>query len=69
MFFDIGIGTGFYSKEMLLNIPSVKGQGFDLSPFFHKAYARYVKKFKIKERYKLNNMDVIKKKPKKNLII
>ena len=27
LFFDIGIGTGFYSKEMLINIPGVKGVG------------------------------------------
>ena len=41
-----------------------KGQGFDLSPFSIKHTQDMLKKFKIKERYKLNNMDVIKKKPK-----
>jgi len=64
LFFDIGIGTGFYSKEMLLNIPSVKGQGFDLSPFSIKHTQDMLKKFNLKNRYKLNKMDIIKKKPK-----
>jgi len=33
LFYDIGVGTGFYSKEMLRINPEIRGQGFDLSPF------------------------------------
>jgi 2-polyprenyl-3-methyl-5-hydroxy-6-metoxy-1,4-benzoquinol methylase len=32
-FYDIGLGTGFYSREMLRIIPEIRGEGFDLSPF------------------------------------
>lgn len=30
-FCDVGIGTGFYSKETLLAVPGIRGWGFDIS--------------------------------------
>lgn len=31
VFYDVGIGTGFYSRQMLSGIPEIRGVGFDIS--------------------------------------
>jgi 2-polyprenyl-3-methyl-5-hydroxy-6-metoxy-1,4-benzoquinol methylase len=32
LFYDIGIGTGFYSRQMLSSVPGLRGVGYDISP-------------------------------------
>jgi 2-polyprenyl-3-methyl-5-hydroxy-6-metoxy-1,4-benzoquinol methylase len=63
LFYDIGIGTGFYSKEMLQNLPKSKGQGFDLSPYSIKHTKYMLEKFNLDHRYRLNKTDIIKNTP------
>lgn len=31
-YYDVGVGTGFYLREMLRRVPGLQGHGFDLSP-------------------------------------
>lgn len=31
-YYDVGVGTGFYLREMLRRVPGLRGHGFDLSP-------------------------------------
>jgi 2-polyprenyl-3-methyl-5-hydroxy-6-metoxy-1,4-benzoquinol methylase len=31
IFYDVGVGTGFYSRQMLSGIPDIRGVGFDIS--------------------------------------
>jgi 2-polyprenyl-3-methyl-5-hydroxy-6-metoxy-1,4-benzoquinol methylase len=64
IFYDIGIGTGFYSKCMLQSLPNSIGVGFDFSPFSIKHTKRMIKAFKCSDRYKILNHDITKKKPK-----
>ena len=33
LFYDVGVGTGFYTMELLRANPNLRGKGFDLSPF------------------------------------
>lgn len=60
LFYDVGVGTGFYSKEMLRATDTMRGQGFDLSPFSLEFTGDIVTAFGLKERYTLNNRDIIK---------
>ncbi|MBX3548091.1 MAG: class I SAM-dependent methyltransferase [Xanthobacteraceae bacterium] len=62
-FYDVGVGTGFYSREMLLAVPDMQGQGFDLSRFALDYTARMVKAFGADDRYKTNLQDIIEKPP------
>ncbi len=64
IFFDIGIGTGFYSKKMLQSLPNSIGFGFDLSPYSIKYAKRMMNLFKCENRYKIIKQNIIKKKPK-----
>lgn len=63
LFYDIGIGTGFYSKEMLKKLPKVKGQGFDLSPYSIKHTKYMLEQFNLNHRYLLKKVDIIKNTP------
>jgi SAM-dependent methyltransferase len=62
-FYDVGVGTGFYSREMLLAVPGMQGQGFDLSRFALDYTARMVKAFGAGDRYKINLQDIIENPP------
>lgn len=33
LFYDVGIGTGMYSRETLRGLPNVRGKGFDISRY------------------------------------
>lgn len=63
-FFDIGIGTGFYSKKMLQALPNSIGLGFDLSPYSIRYANKVMKAFNVSNRYKILKQDITKKKPK-----
>ena len=64
IFYDIGIGTGFYSKCMLQSLPNSTGVGFDFSPFSIKHTRKMMESFKCINRYTISNNDITKKKPK-----
>jgi len=57
-FYDVGVGTGFYSRELLRLVPHIKGEGFDLSEF-SLAYAKQmVKSFDLADRYACTRRDI-----------
>lgn len=58
VFYDVGVGTGFYSKE-LLKRTSLRGEGFDLSPFALEHTDRLISAYDLEARYKLNLRDII----------
>jgi SAM-dependent methyltransferase len=62
-FYDVGVGTGFYSREMLRHIPCLQGQGFDLSQSSLDCTNRMVKAFDLGGRYKSNILDIIANPP------
>ena len=59
LFFDIGVGTGFYSKELLRFMPSILGHGFDISPHSLEHTELIISKWGFSERYKSFNRNVI----------
>jgi 2-polyprenyl-3-methyl-5-hydroxy-6-metoxy-1,4-benzoquinol methylase len=58
IFYDIGVGTGFYSKEILLRCPRITGQGFDLSPFSLEHTLLLLDSYGLKDRYIDNLRDI-----------
>ncbi len=59
LFYDIGIGTGFYSKEILRDTPYMRGEGFDLSPFSLEFTGQTLSAFGLRERYSFNLRNII----------
>tara|TARA_R110000782_G_scaffold243386_4_gene329949 strand:+ start:919 stop:1836 length:918 start_codon:yes stop_codon:yes gene_type:complete len=57
-FYDVGIGTGFYSKEMLGLTPDMRGRGFDLSPFSKKYTLNTIQAFGYADRYDVILRDI-----------
>lgn len=57
-FYDIGVGTGFYSKEMLRFVPRLRGEGFDLSQFSLTYTQRMVGAFGVGDRYRCGIRDI-----------
>ncbi len=58
VFFDIGVGTGFYSKEMLTR-SNLTGKGFDLSPHSLEHTLLLLGKHNVSKRYEANLRDII----------
>lgn len=59
IFYDIGVGTGYYSRLALMGSPHVKGVGFDISPS-SKAYSeKHVRAFGAGERYRVELKDIV----------
>jgi len=58
-FYDIGVGTGFYSKEMLTRT-RLKGKGFDLSPHSLEHTVMLLGAHNVADRYEANLRDIIK---------
>jgi hypothetical protein len=52
-FCDIGIGTGFYSKELLVSLPKALGWGFDISSSSMAHTGQILEKWNVKDRYEL----------------
>jgi 2-polyprenyl-3-methyl-5-hydroxy-6-metoxy-1,4-benzoquinol methylase len=50
-FYDVGVGTGFYSREMLRNVPHLTGTGFDLSRHSLKYTQNMISAFGLSSRY------------------
>ena len=58
-FYDVGIGTGFYSKEMLRELPNMSGTGCDISEHSLDHTAKMLARWELKDRYTLELGDVM----------
>jgi len=58
MFFDVGVGTGFYSKEMLTR-SLLKGKGFDMSPHSLDHTLQMLQAHQVEHRYECCVRDII----------
>lgn len=59
VFYDVGVGTGFYSKEMLRATTTMHGEGFDLSPFSLEFTGDVLAAVGLKDRYIFNRRDIV----------
>lgn len=57
-FADVGVGTGFYSKEMLKALPLAKGIGVDISEHSLAHTAELLGKFGLQDRYETQLRDL-----------
>ena len=51
LFYDVGVGTGFYTKEYLRRVESSQVVGFDMSPHSLEHTGMLVKRWDFSERY------------------
>lgn len=58
-FFDVGVGTGFYSKEMLERLPGVRGSGFDISEHSLAHTWKMLERWGYAERYERHRQDIL----------
>lgn len=62
-FYDIGVGTGVYSRSALVGAPRTVGVGIDISPS-SKAFAeRHVAAFDVGHRYSVELRDIVERPP------
>jgi len=52
-FYDIGIGTGFYSKEALIALPEIRGWGFDISAASIEHTSQLLARWDVADRYEI----------------
>jgi hypothetical protein len=64
-FCDVGVGTGFYSKEMLLNLPGAEGYGYDISDNSLEHAKTMVTQWGFGGRYHCNQQDITANPPKR----
>jgi 2-polyprenyl-3-methyl-5-hydroxy-6-metoxy-1,4-benzoquinol methylase len=57
--YDVGVGTGFYSKEFLRVLPDAEGEGFDMSPHSLRYTQNMLAKWGYESRYKINLGDIL----------
>jgi hypothetical protein len=62
-FYDIGVGTGFYSRLALMGAPRTVGVGFDISPSSQEFAERHVRAFGAGARYQVELRDVAEQPP------
>jgi 2-polyprenyl-3-methyl-5-hydroxy-6-metoxy-1,4-benzoquinol methylase len=62
-FVDVGVGTGFYSREMLRKVPALTGRGYDLSPHSLSYTRRNVDTFGLSDRYVAARQDILEQPP------
>ena len=58
-FYDVGIGTGFYSRVALAGAPGSTGTGFDVSPSSARYAQWHVAAFGAADRYRVELRDVV----------
>jgi 2-polyprenyl-3-methyl-5-hydroxy-6-metoxy-1,4-benzoquinol methylase len=58
-FYDVGVGTGFYSREMLRNVPNLTGTGFDLSQHSLKYTENMISAFGLGSRYSCHLRNIL----------
>lgn len=59
LFFDVGVGTGFYSKEMLANMPEIRGRGYDISEHSLAHTQKMVERWGMIDRYTLHRQNIL----------
>ncbi len=62
-FYDVGVGTGFYSRLALTGAPQTTGVGFDISPSSQEFAEKHVRAFGAGERYRVELRDVVDQPP------
>ena len=62
-YYDVGVGTGFYLREMLQRLPDLRGQGFDLSPSSLSYTDQMVAAFGLRDRCVLSLQDILANPP------
>jgi 2-polyprenyl-3-methyl-5-hydroxy-6-metoxy-1,4-benzoquinol methylase len=63
-FWDVGIGTGFYSRLVLEKAPDAVGRGYDISEYSKRYTEMQVRKFGFHSRYSVTLRDVIHDTPR-----
>lgn len=63
MFYDVGIGTGMYSIEVLRGVAGSVGTGIDLSPFAKEYTEMHVAQWGLQDRYHVELRDIIANTP------
>jgi SAM-dependent methyltransferase len=58
-FYDVGVGTGFYSKEMLTHLPGALGNGFDISDHSLAHALKMLSRWGLGDRYQAHNQDIL----------
>lgn len=59
LFYDIGIGTGFYSKELLRALNTIRGRGYDISPFSLEHASIMATAWGVSDRYECRQQDIL----------
>ena len=59
LFYDVGIGTGFYSRQMLSAIPEIRGVGFDISEHSMEFTRSLVSAWGHAPRYLIRRQDIV----------
>jgi SAM-dependent methyltransferase len=59
LFFDVGVGTGFYSKEMLRLLPDASGRGYDISEHSLAHTIMMLDRWKLSKRYHAHRQDIL----------
>ena len=59
LYFDVGVGTGFYSKEMLEHLPGLRGKGFDISAHSLAHTRMLLERWGLVERYECRRENIL----------
>jgi SAM-dependent methyltransferase len=62
-FYDVGVGTGFYSRLATVGAPRASGTGFDISPSSREFAEKHVAAFGAADRYRVELRDVVRNPP------
>lgn len=58
-FYDVGVGTGFYSKEMLRAFPEARGTGCDISDHSLGHTRKMLERWRLAARYEPRKVDIL----------
>jgi 2-polyprenyl-3-methyl-5-hydroxy-6-metoxy-1,4-benzoquinol methylase len=58
-FAEVGVGTGLYSREVLMQLGTARGVGLDISPASAAFTKRHVEAFAVDDRYEMRLQDVV----------
>lgn len=62
-FYDVGVGTGFYSRLALVGIPGLQGVGYDISPSSKSFAEWHARSFGVADRFRVELRDVVDNPP------
>ncbi len=60
--YDVGVGTGFYSRISLTDIPQLRINAFDISDASIEFSRRHVNAFGVSERWSINKLNILENK-------